>query len=56
MEEFPVLYQVKDPALLLQQLVSLLWCGFHPWPGNFDVTWVQTKKKSGDGSIEMKVV
>ena len=25
----PVAHQVKDPAL------SLLWCGFDPWPGNF---------------------
>ena len=24
-----------DPALSLQQLELLLWCGFDPWPGNF---------------------
>ena len=24
--------QVKDPALSLQQLGSLLWFGFDPWP------------------------
>jgi len=23
---------VKDPALSLQQLGSLPWCGFNPWP------------------------
>ena len=25
---------VKDPVLKLQQLRSLLWQGFDPWPGN----------------------
>ena len=24
---------VKDPALSVQQLGSLLWCGFDPWLG-----------------------
>ena len=28
---------VKDLALSLQQLGSLLWCGFDLWPGNFYV-------------------
>ena len=28
---------VKDSAL------SLLWCGFDPWPGNFRVPWLQPK-------------
>ena len=27
--------EVKDPALSLQWLGSLLWPGFDPWPGNF---------------------
>ena len=27
---------VKDPALSLQQLGSLLWLGFYPGPGNFN--------------------
>ena len=31
---------VKDPALSLQQLRSLLWHGFDPWPGNFCMSWV----------------
>ena len=26
--------QVKDPALSLQRLWSLLWRRFDPWPGN----------------------
>lgn len=29
-----MLYQVKDPGLLLQQLWLLLWHRFYPWPGN----------------------
>ena len=31
---------VKNPALSLQQLGSLLWYGFDPWPGNFHMPWV----------------
>ena len=27
--------QIKDLALSLQWLRPLLWCRFHPWPGNF---------------------
>ena len=37
MKEFPAGLVVKDSAL------SLLWLGFHPWPGNFHVTWVWPK-------------
>ena len=37
---------VKDPALSLQQLQSLLWCRSDPWPGNFCVPQVQPKKKN----------
>jgi len=29
---------VKDPVLLL------LWYGFGPWPTDFHILWVQTKK------------
>ena len=36
--------QVKDPALSLLGLGSLLWCGFHPWPGNFHMPWAQPKR------------
>ena len=31
----PVLQQVKDLVLSLQQLRLLLWRGFDPWPGKF---------------------
>ena len=34
-----VVQWVKDPAL------SLLWCGFDPWPGKFHMLWVWQKKK-----------
>ena len=30
--------QVKDPAL------SLMWCGFHPWPRNFCMQCREAKK------------
>ena len=36
---------VKDPALSVQWLGSLLWQGFHPWPQNFCMLWVQPKTK-----------
>ena len=39
--------QVKDQALLLLWLGSLLWYGFNPWPGNFHMPWAQPKKKKG---------
>ena len=38
--------QVKDPALSLLWLASLLWRGFSPWPGNFHMLWVQPKRKN----------
>ena len=34
-----------DPPLSLQQLGSLLWLGFNPWPGNFCMAQVQPKRK-----------
>ena len=37
--------QVEDLELPLLWLCLLLWCGFHPWPGNFHVKWVWPKKK-----------
>ena len=46
---------VKDPALSLQQLGSLLWHGFAPWPGNFHMLQMQPKKKQkkkGNGGVE----
>ena len=32
-----MIQQIKGPEL------SLLWCGFDPWPGNFCMPWVQPK-------------
>ena len=40
-----MVYQVKDPALSAQQLKSLLWLGFDPWPRNFPMPWAWPKKK-----------
>ena len=37
--------QVKDPVLSLQQLRSLLWHGFDPWPGNVHMPQLQPEKK-----------
>ena len=36
---------VKDPALSLQWLRSLLWFRFDPWPRNFCLPQVQPKNK-----------
>ena len=41
-----VVQWVKDPAL------SLLWCGFDPWPGKFHMLWVWQKKKKKKGRLE----
>ena len=40
-----VAQRVKDSVLSLQWLVSLLWCGFNPWPGNFCMQRVWQEKK-----------
>ena len=40
-----VLSWVKDPALSLQGLVSLLCCGFDPWAWNFYSLWAWPKPK-----------
>lgn len=37
---------VKDPALSLQQLESLLWCRFDSWPWNLHMKEVETKTKN----------
>ena len=37
--------KVKDPAFSLQQLGSLLWCGFDPWPRNIHLSKNWQKKK-----------
>ena len=36
---------VKDQALSLQWLGSLLWHGFDPYPGDFSVPQVQPKEE-----------
>ena len=40
-----MLQRVKDQALSLQQLGSLLWCecGFDTCPGNLHMLWAQPK-------------
>ena len=40
--------QVKDLALPLQWLGSLLWYGLEPWPGNFHLLQVWPKEKKND--------
>ena len=41
---FLVVHQVKDLALSLQQLGSLLWHGFNPWLENFHMLWEWPKQ------------
>lgn len=36
---------VKDLVPSLQQLGLLLWDEFDLWPGNFNMPWMQPKKK-----------
>ena len=36
---------LKELALSLQQLWSLLRCGFDPWPGSFYMLWARPKKE-----------
>ena len=51
-----VAQQVKNPALSLLQLDSLLWHRFNPWPKNFHImwSWSKKKKKGLDFSINLK--
>ena len=39
---------IKNPALLLQWLGSVLWHRFDPWLGNFHVLGVAKKKEGGE--------
>ena len=39
---------VKDLELSLQQLWSLLWGGFNPWPRNFHMPQGMARKKKKD--------
>ena len=41
-----VVQWVKDPALSLPPLRSLLWCRFDPWPENFHMLQAQQPKKN----------
>ena len=43
--------QVKDPALSLQWLGSLLWSSFDPLPRNFHVPRAWPNKKEGFGVL-----
>ena len=40
---------IKDPALSLQLLGSLLWQGFDPQPGDFHMLWEWPQKTQGLG-------
>ena len=42
-----MLQRVKDLALSLQRLRLQLCCGFDPWPRNFHMPWVWTKRAGG---------
>ena len=44
-ESSPMAQWFNDLALSLQQLGSLLWGEFDPWPGNFHMPRAQSKKK-----------
>lgn len=40
-----VAQQVMEPALSLLWLMSLLWHGFNPWPGNFFMLYMSPEKR-----------
>ena len=44
--------RVKDPALSLQWLGSLLWREFDPWPGKFYILRMKPKKKKKKKKIK----
>ena len=43
---------VKDPVLSLQQLGSLLRCGFDPWPRNFHMLQLQPKRQNKTKTLQ----
>ena len=46
MKQLPSLaLSVKDLALSLLRVDSLLWCRFNSWPGNFCILQAQPKKE-----------
>ena len=48
--------QVKDGALSLLWLGSLLWHRFDPWPRNFNMHQIELRRKKGNSSIGVLVV
>ena len=46
-----VAQRVKDPALSLPWLWSLLWQVFDPWPRNFHIPWVWPKKEKKNRAV-----
>ena len=52
--EFPLSQQVKGLVLLLWHR-SLLWLGFHPWPRNFSMLWVQQKTNKQTNKNKTKI-
>ena len=56
LREFPVAQWVKDLALTLQWLRSLLWLGFDPCPGKFHMPLAQPKKKNKKKNQKKKTV
>ena len=47
---------VKDLALSLQWLGSLLGCRFNPWPGNFRMLWAWPRKSQSSHCGAMGLV
>ena len=41
-KSFATEHEVKDPALPQLWCRSQLWLGFHPWPRNSHMPWIQT--------------
>ena len=46
---------VKDLALSLPWLWSLLWLGFNPWPGNFRIPLVQPRGKAKQNKTQKQL-
>ena len=47
---------VKDLALSLLWLGSLLWHRFHPWTGKFSMLWAQPEKENTRHILSMSVL
>ena len=46
---------IKDPALSLQWLGLLLSLGFDPWPRNFHMPQLESKKEGEEGRKKEKL-